>query len=172
MRRRSCAQSILAEAGFTTPSPRLVRGPFGSAFSLLRPRSGDVRSAVETNGDALSSFVFRCFLARVRGVGVVGMPPLATGPLGTTAARNSGSRYRRALSRSSTRSASVRSFEVEHGEKGAADGVVRRGARSGEPRMLHRVDAALARCPAEWTPRLRDVQRSGHDPRSARAIRR
>jgi hypothetical protein len=38
MRRTSWAQSILAPAGFTTPSPRLVRGPFGAAGSLARPR--------------------------------------------------------------------------------------------------------------------------------------
>jgi hypothetical protein len=66
-----------------------VRGSLGAAGSLARPRSGDVPSAVETNGDALSGFVgvvFRFFFLARGNVGVA--PALATGPLGTTAARN------------------------------------------------------------------------------------
>jgi hypothetical protein len=39
------------------PPPRLVRGPLGAEFSLSRPRSGDVPSAAETNGDASSGVV-------------------------------------------------------------------------------------------------------------------
>jgi hypothetical protein len=88
MRRRSDAPSLLEPTGFTTPSPWLGRGPFGAAFSLARPRSGDVPSALETSGDAVAAFVFRFLLARVR-AGVVGVAPaLATGPRGTTAARH------------------------------------------------------------------------------------
>src|SRR5512132_2431846 len=72
----------------TTPSPRLVRGRLPTAFSLARPRSGDVPAALETSGDAVAAFVFRFFLARVR-AGVVGVAKaLATGPRGTTAARH------------------------------------------------------------------------------------
>jgi hypothetical protein len=54
-----------------------VRGPFGAAFSLARPRSRDVPSALATRGDAASGFVgvVRFFLAR----GNVGVAPaLAT----------------------------------------------------------------------------------------------
>jgi hypothetical protein len=74
-------------AAFTTPSPRLVRRPLGATLS----RSGDVPSAVATHGDASSGtvrvvfFVFRFVFARGNG-GVT--PALATGPLGTTAARS------------------------------------------------------------------------------------
>jgi hypothetical protein len=88
MRRRSWAHSIREPTGFTTPSPRLVRGRLPTAFSLSPPRSGDVPSALETSGEAVAAFVFRFFLARVR-AGVVGVAPaLATGPRGTTAARH------------------------------------------------------------------------------------
>ena len=94
MRRRSWAHAIREPPGFTTPSPRLVRGRLRTAFSLSRPRSGNVPSPLATNGDASSGFFairfffFFFFLARVR-AGVVGAAPaLATGPRGTTAARH------------------------------------------------------------------------------------
>jgi hypothetical protein len=41
-RSRSWAHSILRPPGFTTPSPRLVRGRLRAAFSLSPQRSGDV----------------------------------------------------------------------------------------------------------------------------------
>jgi hypothetical protein len=72
-------------AGFTTPLPRLVRGPLSAAFSLARPRSGDHPLTVETNGDASSGVVVRLFLAR--GFIVVARA-LAIASPGTTAARN------------------------------------------------------------------------------------
>jgi hypothetical protein len=88
-RHRSFAHAIRVPTGFTTPSPRLVRGPFGAAFSPSRPRSGDAPSAVETSDDALSVVVVVVrFFFLARGNTCDGAPPLATGPLGTTAARN------------------------------------------------------------------------------------
>jgi hypothetical protein len=68
------------------------RGPESendAAFSLSRPRSGDVPSAVETNGDESSGFVFVVRFVVFRGHRFVdGVPALATGPRGTTSARN------------------------------------------------------------------------------------
>ena len=70
-----------------TPSPRLVRGPLAAAFSLARPPSRNVPSPLAPRGDALSGGVGVRFFFLARGkVGVA--PALATGPLGTTAARN------------------------------------------------------------------------------------
>ena len=88
MRRRSWAHAIREPPGFTTPSPRLVRGRLRAAFSLSRPRSGNVPSPLATNGDASSGFFairfFFFFLAR----GNVAVAPALAGPRGTTAARN------------------------------------------------------------------------------------
>ena len=81
------AHSIRERTGFTTPSPRLVRGWLGTAFSLAPPtRSGDVLSPLATNADASSGFfaVRFFFLAR----GTLGAAPALAGPRGTTAARN------------------------------------------------------------------------------------
>jgi hypothetical protein len=90
MRRRSSAHSIREPTGFTTPSPRLVRGRLPTALSLSPPpRSGDVASPLATDGDASSGFFivrfFFFFLAR----GNVGVAKaLAAAPRGTTAARS------------------------------------------------------------------------------------
>ena len=86
MRRRSWAHAIREPPGFTTPSPRLVRGRLRAAFSLSRPRSGNVASPLATNGDAASGFfaVRFFFLARDN----VGVAPALAGPRGTTAARS------------------------------------------------------------------------------------
>ena len=87
MRRRSWAHSIREPSGFTTPSPRLVRGPLRTALSLS-PRSGNVPSPLAANGDGDTSsgfFAVRFFFLARGNVGVA--KPLA-GPRGTTAARN------------------------------------------------------------------------------------
>ena len=87
MRRRSWAHAIREPSGFTTPSPRLVRGRLGPAFSLSPPRSGDAPSALAANTDASSCvFAVRFFFLARGNVGVA--PALATGPRGTTAARS------------------------------------------------------------------------------------
>ena len=86
MRRRSWAHAIREPPGFTTPSPRLVRGRLRPAFSLSPPRSGDAPSALAANTDASSGFfaVRFFFLAR----GNVGVAPALAAARGTTAARN------------------------------------------------------------------------------------
>jgi hypothetical protein len=87
MRRRSWAHAIREPTGFTTPSPRLVRGRLRPAFSLSPPRSGDVPSPLAANTDASSGFFAVRFFFLARGnVGVA--PALAKGPRGTTAARS------------------------------------------------------------------------------------
>jgi hypothetical protein len=88
MRRRSWAHSIREPTGFTTPSPRLVRGRLRTAFSLSPPtRSGDVPSPPATNGDASSGFFAVRFFFLARGNLAVA-EALATGPRGTTEARS------------------------------------------------------------------------------------
>ena len=67
MRRRSSAHSIREPTGFTTPSPRLVRGRLPPAFSLSPPRSGDVPSPLATNADASSGFFALRFFFLARG---------------------------------------------------------------------------------------------------------
>src|SRR5690349_4236712 len=88
MRRRSWAHAIREPPGFTTPSPRLVRGRLRPAFSLSPPmRSGNVPSALATPGDASSGFVavrFGFFLAR----GNVAVAEALAAARGTTAARS------------------------------------------------------------------------------------
>ena len=87
MRRRSWAHSIREPTGFTTPSPRLVRGPLRTALSRSpKARSGDVLSPLATNGDAASGFFAVRFFFLVRGN--LGVAPALAGPRGTTSARN------------------------------------------------------------------------------------
>src|SRR4051812_35714309 len=87
MRRRSCAHSSLEPTGFTTPSPRPVRGRLPTALSLAPTRSGDVPSPRATNCEASSGFVAVRFFFLARGnVGVANA--LATDPRGTTEARS------------------------------------------------------------------------------------
>jgi len=87
MRRRSWAHAIREPPGFTTPSPRLVRGRLRATFSLSRPRSGNVPSPLATNGDASSGFFAVRFFFLARG-NVAVAEALATGPRGTTEARS------------------------------------------------------------------------------------
>jgi hypothetical protein len=86
MRRRSSAHSIREPTGFTTPSPRLVRGRLPPAFSLSPPppRSGDVPSPLATNADASSGVFALRFFFLARGA----VAPSLAGPRGTTAARS------------------------------------------------------------------------------------
>ena len=95
MRRRSWAHAIREPTGFTTPSPRLVRGRLPTAFSLSPPRSGDVPSALETSGEAVAAFVFRFFLARVR----AGSRHGSTGHHGSAPRRAGGEHAGQALKR-------------------------------------------------------------------------
>jgi type VI secretion system VgrG family protein len=102
-RRRSWAHSILRPPGFTTPSPRLGRGRLRTAFSLSRPRSGNVPSLLATNGDASSGFFAVrfgfFFLAR----GNVAVAPALAAARGTTAARSGERGPKRAVARSGLR---------------------------------------------------------------------
>ena len=83
IRRSRWAHAIRVPATFPTPSPRRVGRRLGATLS----RSGDVPSAVATHGDASSGTVRVVVFVLARGN--VGVPPaLATGPLGTTAARS------------------------------------------------------------------------------------
>ena len=88
MRRRSSAHSIREPTGFTTPSPRLVRGRLPPAFSLSPPppppRSGDVSSPLATNADVSSGFFALRFFFLARGA----VAPALAGPRGTTEVRS------------------------------------------------------------------------------------
>jgi hypothetical protein len=89
MRPGSWAHSIREPPGFTTPSPRLVRGRLRTAFSPSRPRSGNVPSPLATNGDASSGFFAIRFFFLARG-NVAVAPALAQAARGVLAHRGHG----------------------------------------------------------------------------------
>ncbi|MEO5725800.1 MAG: hypothetical protein ABI134_29830 [Byssovorax sp.] len=135
MRRRSWAHSIREPPGFTTPSPRLVRGRLRAAFSLSRPRSGNVPSPLATNGDASSGVFAIFFLAR----GNVAVAPALAGPRGTRCRAQQRARpeYPRRFEAASFRSALRRRRpkrrSASAGEAGDAPGAAVEPAKDGTP---------------------------------------